>query len=431
MISNEATSDLPRPGAESEDKMCGACERSHVLTFPIRMPFMVYGPFHSHAEYGDKFIANPRADQLYDIMKLGMIYYDPEAQRGGPAYCLSDDPPSSKFPFDPKKVEAMAEKLERGSLFGDHLTWNLRPGDAHWSYDVREHRLWLDRSTKIFLPDSHHRHRADYLACERAREGGSLFRPDQKIFTLDIFKMPLEGEQALFYEFNVEGKKADKTRAHYVAPFTEDEAKGVAKALLNFPPFRSNVETIRNRLSKNSAAVITFGTLRDGVAENAAIISPVKVDPVSGKKEPSTDASEFYQTWFDRLSTIRPQLRPTNLAQRQQTRAASLVDQSIMWRAYFRLAADYHGESQRATESGPDEKSTVDAKWEAALGRLAEDYVYEKDDHRWTGDLFSRDNPVWRDRTVLTMTKSGKWQVNNTRDAREHVYEVLKQHLGV
>jgi len=330
--------------------------------------------------------------------------------------------------------EGMAAKLENGTLFGDHLTWNLRPLEAHWFYDAQAHRLWLDRSSKIYLPDSHHRHRAIYLVCEKVAKGGSLFRPDQKILTLNIFRMSVEGEKALFHEFNVEGKKADKTRGYYVAPLEEDEASALGRQLEGFAPFRSNVETVRNRLSKNSTAVITFATLRDGIAENAAKISPTKVDPATSKKEVSTTAFEFYRDWFERLSAIRPELRAMALAERRTVREELLVDQAITWRAYFRLAADYFDERQKAARKGLDKAADVDAKWDGALRRLAEDYVYVDEkpgEKKWEGDLFSRANPLWKAKSVMTPTKKGKLQVNNTRDTREFVYALVKQHMGV
>ncbi len=330
----EATQPLVETSSAEDEKICQGCPGTHVLSFPIQLPFMVNGPYPAHHEYGEKFIANPRADQLYGAIQLGLVYYDPEAQRGGLPYCMNQEPPSKRFPFDPTKVEAMAEKLEKGILFGDHLTWNLRPGGAHWWYDRKTNRLWVDRTSKIFLPDSHHRHRAVFLVCEKAAKGGSRFRADSKTFTLDIFMMSIEGEQALFHEFNVEGKKADRTRAFYIVPSSWDDAKGVAKELLSISPFYNNVEVIRNRLSKNSSNVITFATLRDGIADNATKVSPVDIDPASGEKKVSSAAVEFYRTWFDRVATVRHELRPTTIVERQQIRQTSLVDQGIVWRAW-------------------------------------------------------------------------------------------------
>ncbi len=427
----EATQPLVETSSAEDEKICQGCPGTHVLSFPIQLPFMVNGPYPAHHEYGEKFIANPRADQLYGAIQLGLVYYDPEAQRGGLPYCMNQEPPSKRFPFDPTKVEAMAEKLEKGILFGDHLTWNLRPGGAHWWYDRKTNRLWVDRTSKIFLPDSHHRHRAVFLVCEKAAKGGSRFRADSKTFTLDIFMMSIEGEQALFHEFNVEGKKADRTRAFYIVPSSWDDAKGVAKELLSISPFYNNVEVIRNRLSKNSSNVITFATLRDGIADNATKVSPVDIDPASGEKKVSSAAVEFYRTWFDRVATVRHELRPTTIVERQQIRQTSLVDQGIVWRAYFRFAAEYFGARQMVVDEGPEELAKVDAEWDRAIKRLGEPFVHEKEGKKWKGDLFSRENPVWKELTVMTMTKKGKWQVNNTRDAREHVYMVLKQHMGV
>jgi hypothetical protein len=109
-------------------------------------------------------------------------------------------------------------------------------------------------------------------------------------------------------------------------------------------------------------------------------------------------------------------VRPTEVAllsvvQRQAVREVSLADQAVLWHGYFRLASWL-------------QKNAADT-WRDQLTTLAQPVTYQRAGKSFTGDLFSRENPVWVDTAVMAPGKRGLRVLNN-RQARDACFDILK-----
>src|SRR5262249_28422180 len=63
--------------------------------------------------------------------------------------------------------------------------------------------------------------------------------------------------------------------------------------------------------------------------------------------------------------------------------------------------------------------------WRQDLLALGQPVTYQRGGKTFTGDLFSRDNPVWVDTAVMAPGKTGLRVLNN-RQAREAAFDILK-----
>jgi DNA-sulfur modification-associated len=166
-----------------------------------------------------------------------------------------------------------------------------------------------------------------------------------------------------------------------------------------------NVEIISNNLSRNSAKMVTFGTLNDGLKM-----------AFPGLGEDEVEATLDYLVKFlEQLHIARPdELALLSVANRKKVRDTTLADQGILWQAYLRLSAWLR-------ENSP-------GGWKEAVQKLAvSPFRYRRADNTlWTGDLFSRNNPLWLERGILAPGKAGL-RVVHGRSARQAVYEILKE----
>ena len=99
------------------------------------------------------------------------------------------------------------------------------------------------------------------------------------------------------------------------------------------------------------------------------------------------------------------------VAQRRAAREVNLADQAVLWHGYFRLASWLQKNAPKT--------------WRDDLQALGKPVTYQRDGKTYTGDLFSRDNPVWVDTAVMAPGKRGPRVVNN-RQAREAAFDILK-----
>lgn len=379
--------------------------------------YNVHGPFPGPTKLESNFYsADLTVREIGGYIETRRIYCDAAAQRGQkeggfprvPEYCLADDVPKG-YVVDYKRVEEMVHAMEDATFFGGALTWNLRPGEAHWHYDRTTETLSVSSDTRVYLPDSHHRHLAMKLGLQLIRE--NRLKPDvgNKSFTVNIYVMPRLGEAQLFYEYNVLGKHAESTRA-YVLSQTDPISK-IVRELIDHPPFQSNVETVTNRLSKSSAKMVTFGTLHDSIR-----------DARRGAPGKAEDEVAFYSRFFGLLSRARTEIGTLSAAERNRVRSELMVDQAVMFHAYVRLAEHVRVELEAAKIPADGERVWED--WARRLEKLRAPNSPRK-------DLFTRVAPLWQQKGVIRPSRSGGLVVANTRDTRQIAYELLRDYLGV
>lgn len=166
---------------------------------------------------------------------------------------------------------------------------------------------------------------------------------------------------------------------------------------------RDHVELVTNNISRNSTKIVTFNTLAKGVREG-----------FPGLDETNFDVTKQYLVdFFNRLATIRSEMGYLDLSARKVIREKSIGDTALVVHAYVIIAGDLHGANI------PD--------WAERLSKLAKPYTHEGG---WSGDLMSRDNPLWRD-SVLTPTKSGAMSVTNRTSSRKYMHDSLRELIDV
>ncbi len=121
------------------------------------------------------------------------------------------------------------------------------------------------------------------------------------------------------------------------------------------------------------------------------------------------------------LGNVRPnEIALLSVQRRQEVRMRSVADQGIFWISYLRLAAWLR-------EHAP-------TNWRAGLAALGETYRHEVTDSDagntrtiYTGDLMSRENPLWRARGIVAATdKPGVYRVISNRHAQEQAFLILR-----
>jgi len=381
------------------------------------MLFDIRGPNPGPASFASKFYSvDLGVREIGGFIETRRIYVDAHAQRGQKdvnnipvaEYSLADEPPKG-YVVERNRVTEMVQALEENTLFGGTLTWNLRPGEAHWHHDEGERTLVISSDSRVYLPDSHHRHLAIKEALAAIRENRLNPAVGTKAFTVNIYTMPVQGEMQLFYEYNVLGKAADATRAQYLAQ--TDSVSKIVRELINRPPLLGNVETVTNMLSKSSARMVTFRTLHDAIR-----------DARRGGMDKLDTEVEFYSQYFGMLSKVRPELGILSVSERNRVRSISVVDQAVVLSAFVAVAEHLRAELEEA--GTPETKETVWTRWAGRLGKLRETAPDG-------GDFFLRSNTVWKEKGVLRMGRSGNLVVTNNRDTRAAAYDVLTERLGL
>jgi hypothetical protein len=237
----------------------------------------------------------------------------------------------------------------------------------------------------------------------------------QRAYGLVVYTDDFSGEARRFYTYNFKGWRVSTSTAHYIESKTREpniyarlarqlmEGSGVIGA--------ANVEILSNHLSRNSAKMVTFGTLVEALKAGFPEVT-----------EDSYDSTKsFMIDYVKSLATVRPnEVALLSVAQRQRVRDASVADQAVLWHAYFKLAARLRAEN------------TDPANALAALSKpYACEYVDGNGNRRtWQGDLFDRANPDWVKAEVVAPGKKGPRVVNN-RQSRQGAFEFLCRIVGV
>lgn len=365
------------------------------------------------------------ARQLVDMSQTRVIWVDQNVQRGvkpgvrdAPALLPLGDgyPDPIRYIFDAARADDIAEKLLSGDrLFLNPLVWNLRPATFEAYFDEDSRRIHLYHGN-IYLPDSHHRHQAVQKAVLLYQETPTDFEhfSEDRQFTVEVYFMSVENEGEYFFEKNQLGKSADRSRAFELT--TQDSISAAAKRAIELAPsLRGNVNRVTDRLSARNPQVVTLSTLRSMMRAfvDADYIPATVVDQ---------SARAFAQA-YELLAEVRPELSHLSEEDRQTVRKSLLVDQAVMMHGYVRLM------KKVAVDIESTSLDEARQNWRQRLNRISKDYRYVHDD--WSGDVFDRKNPLWRELGVLQQTKRGSWTVSNTRQTRRSVGDFLDDHVTV
>jgi hypothetical protein len=333
--------------------------------------------------------------------------YDPEIQRG------QKESKSGKLTpaLNKDNIDSMIQDIRRNEFECPELMWNLRFGKVLWVYvrDRRELRIYEGVATR---PDTNHRHHA-IIQMHRAYrkwhgETGSevmdQYNP-KRPYALAIYSDGFEGEAHKFYVLNSKGQKVPPGKAHFVAAHTSDPhlhaklAKDVmyASGVLG----HKNVEIVQSTISKNSAKLVLFYTLVRGLQAAFPTL-------------PAADTGEYQQLvqhlveFVGELNAVRPnEIATLSLDKRQKARSETIADQAITWIAYFRLCADLRNDPQ----------------WKKKLAALGQPYATDG----YSGDVLSRENPLWVQRGILAPDQKGQLKVVSNRNAQDQLVAALRE----
>jgi hypothetical protein len=351
-------------------------------------------------------------DELYRSSmrdSLFRVVYDPEIQRG----VKEGKGGGLKEFLRPSEIESMMNDIMENQFECPQLTWNLRAGETVWVYvrSNRELRIYQGVATR---PDTNHRHHAiirthrQYRAwVEKTRSTVMGIYNTDRTYGLVIYTDDFKGEAHRFYVFNFLGWRVPTSTAHYIESKTREPHihSRLARELMDRSSMlgAQNVEILSNHLSRNSAKMITFGTMVDALKGSFSNLV----------EDNYAETVEFLLQYLDTLSVIRSgELAVLSVAQRQKVRNASVVDQAVLWHGYIRLAAWLR-------ENHPTD-------WKDCLTGLNKQVRHVADGKVVSLDVFSRDNPRWAEVGIIAPGKKGPRVVNN-RQARQGAFEVLRE----
>src|SRR3989442_2581016 len=210
--------------------------------------------------------------------------------------------------------------------------WNLRAGETTWVYTkaTKELRVYEGVATR---PDTNHRHHAIVRVHRRylqwVRETGSTQMgsyTSARAYGLVIYTDDYDGEAHRFFIYNFKGWRVSTSTAHYIESKTASPNlhSRLARELMEHSNVlgAANVEVLGNQLSRNSAKMITFGTLVDALRTGFPDLADDDYEPVK----------QFMLDSIAGLSTVRPaEIGRLSVSQRQRGRNSSVRDQAVNW----------------------------------------------------------------------------------------------------
>ena len=245
------------------------------------------------------------ARDIAKAFKYGLLAVDPDHQRG-------KNTVTGKYVLKEDKVQRWARELQEDTAIFGQLTWNFRPEDSDIGFEPDPqnvgHGTLVVKNGTAYLPDSVHRHHAITRAVKSVA-AGSNFNPDRR-FSLRIWRVPEVFENTIFYAMNMEHDKADATRSKWLAQ--KNEGQKIAREVVRRSPHlgETNVETVTNSLSVKNPRLAAFNTISGGFEEEWADVPPEGVDK----------AVEWFLGFWEKLVTVRPELKRLSLPERQRVR---------------------------------------------------------------------------------------------------------------
>lgn len=341
------------------------------------------------------------ARDIARAFKHGLLAVDPQHQRG-------KNTVTGKHILKEEKVQRWARELQEDTAIFGQLTWNFRPEQSDIEFEPnpqnKDHGTLVVKNGTAYLPDSVHRHHAITRAVESVAAGSS-FDPDRR-FSLRIWRVPEVFENTIFYAMNMEHDKADATRSKWLAQ--KNEGQKIAREVVRRSPHlgEGNVETVTNNLSIKNPRLAAFNTFSGGFEDAWSDIPPDDVEKAVG----------WFIGFWDKLVTVRPELKRLPLPERQRIRKESLVGWAIAIQGYIRLARRFYGEG-------------LDLE---LLKTLSGDHK-EPDGKAY--DFFAWSNPVFQRAGVIVpaVNKKGETRltVRNSHQTRRAMAEVLATKIGI
>lgn len=346
------------------------------------------------------------ARELLAAAESNLLWTDQDVQRGvkpeaanvSTELSLVEGYPNESYIFVSENADEIAEKLLDGRpVYLNPLVWNLRPGKFEGFFDEKTSDFHI-YSGKVYLPDSHHRHQGLLKAAKISRDNPNEY-PNfslDKQFKVDLYFLSRVDEGNYFFDKNQRPRQTAKSKAFDLT--TQDALSLLAKSFAEkSKALKNNVNRVTDRLTSGNPQVVTLSTLREMAR---ALVREGDLDEAEVE-----GLSEIMGSFYDMLSEVRPELGRVELSVRIQTRRHSLVDSAVMMHGYAGLMRQY------MTDMGVMGSQKAASLWSRRLKRLSVEYTLRQ----WRGDLFAKDNPLWREFGIVKPSSSGNSlsQVNN------------------
>jgi hypothetical protein len=367
------------------------------------------------------------AGELADAAASHMLWTDQAVQRGivptapqGTPRELSlgaGYPATDLYVFDPKNADDIVEKLLRGDqLFLSPLVWNLRPNQfsAYWDDESNDLHIY---EGKVYIPDAHHRQQALIKAVATWRQSPGDYKnfSDSKEFKVELYFLSREDEGNYFFDKNQRPKPTSKSKSYDLT--THDDLSVLAKMVISkSKSLDSNVNRVTDRLSATNPQVVTLSTVRNMMRIFASGLD-LDGQEIEG-------IAQFVANFYDMIANVRPELAQKSGVERRLIRRDLLVDAAIVMQAYANLARKYYDD---VAKQGTQRAGVI---WREKISRLSAQNQYSLGN--WSGDLFSKDNPLWLSVGVLKRgSKEGSVTTVNSGAAISSATRVLDQLLAI
>jgi len=309
-------------------------------------------------------------------------------------------PDDADYIFATENADDITDKLLYGKrLFLSPLIWNLRPGKFEGFFDKKSQSFHI-YDGRVYLPDSHHRHQAIIKAARIFKDSPEEYKSFSldRQFKVELYFLTREDEGNYFFDKNQRTRQTARSKAYDLT--TEDALSLLAKAVISHSKaLRGNVNRVTDRLTSKNPQVITLSTLRE-MTRNVISDDFIGEDEIEG-------TAVMIAAFYDLLASVRSELGHLNAADRHLVRKNLMVDSAVVMHGYSRLIPDFISDISKLGSA------RAQSVWRDRIERLTKVYTFA--DSSWSGDLFSKNNPLWREVGILKPNAKGTGlsQVNN------------------
>lgn len=304
------------------------------------------------------------------------------------------------------KTKTKVEKWTRELLNNDAIIGNIsvRLDPTHSEYDI-----WFDEETGqdcLTITEGVLDCAVDSLSRIKAILGAAenplgTFNLNTR-FQVRIWMLNDEMAKKVATIYNTRGDKVNDSTAKYA--YSETKEQELARRLVNGSPHlgQDNIEVLSNSVSASSHKLTAYNTISKAI-ENSWKGGPVTTPDIEAQ------SSWLISAW-DSLVKVHPEFGMLSTPARQEQRRETIASSAVVIYGLIGAMSTMYDD-----HIDPDE----------AFGRIATTETGK--------DIFSLDNPVWRQNGVVAPSGSdeNKLTTRNSFPARRAAIRILHQQMGL
>lgn len=398
---------------------------------------------------------------LSRLLRKSVVRYSPKYQRGFKR--LEEDPDAyqvllpitdKSLQINRKRAEEMAVKYLLGMLFSATLIWNARkdPDEPAPEYDATTHDLKI--FTEITIPDTAHRHLAQYILWEWSTDPKRVptqvtvndksvsqaeiqkrlanFDPEKATIFLEIYNLAPQEEGYLYDQFNFDARPPQKAVGNALNPLKTPGRRFVLDGLMRISPIfdETEIEMHSNNIGTDSRKLWTNNTLV-GAADHFKKLL-VSLEDENGKTGAHKDLQKFFASFFEEYAAHFPAVQAgASREMRMRTRNETFAISNIMIHPLFRIAKDlwitYRLNRRDWTRAN---------EWKDAIAQIAKtvSVIDESGGESFNGPVMSRQNPDWVGKILIEQYGPNGvtgTTVSNTSQTRNAAYGYLLEMMEI